>query len=124
METLAWQQIQIPVVGKPEYRLRPKVSMQIPRVGIKLVGRYCPFIVTFVHAYLLSNLSVHHLLRDSCRKLPMKRNSFYLITDLCFSREPVRLQHGPVEMLNPFLLILFQHRVSKRAKMLPLFLLF
>ena len=36
----------------------------------------------------------------------------------------IKLQHGLVRILNPFLLILFQHCISTSAEVLPLFLLF
>ena len=64
------------VVGKWGYRLRPQVNRQMPSVGLKWVGRCCLSSVTLGHAFPTSHLSVHHLLRDSRRKLPMKRNSF------------------------------------------------
>ena len=64
------------VVGNPEYGFRPQVSRQMPRVGLMRVGRCSLSIVRLVHAYPLSRLNVHHLLRDSRRKLSMKRNSF------------------------------------------------
>ena len=64
------------ILRKHGYDPRPQVSRQMPRVGLKWVGRCCLSIVTLGHAYPLSRLSVHHLLRDSRRKLSMKRNSF------------------------------------------------
>ena len=64
------------VVGKWSYGLRPQVIVQMPIVGLKWVWRCCLSIVTLGHAYPLSRLSLHHLLRDSRRKLPMKRISF------------------------------------------------
>ena len=46
----------------------------------------------------------------------MKRN-FFLPNDtnLYFNQKTIRLQHGPVKTRNAFLLILFQHCVSKSA---------
>ena len=64
------------VAGKHGYGPRPQVSRQMPRVGLKWVGRCCLPIVTLRHAYLMPRLSVYHLLRDSCRKLTMNRNFF------------------------------------------------
>ena len=46
------------------------------RVVLKWVGRCCLSTVTLAHTYLMPCLNVHHLLRDSGRKLPMKGNSF------------------------------------------------
>ena len=40
------------------------------------------------------------------------------------TQEPITILHGPLEILNPFLYILFQHCISKNADMLPLFRLF
>ena len=65
----------------------------------------------------------------TCQEIPdenclWKGIPSYPITDLCFNQEPIRLQHGPLEILNPFLLILFQHCVSKSEDVLPLFLLY
>ena len=106
------------------YDPRPQVSRQMPRVDLKWVGKCCLSIVKLGHAHPLSRLSVHHLLRDSRWKLSLKRNSF-LPNPFCpFYREPIRLQHDPVKILNPFLLIPFQYCVSKSAEVLPLFLLF
>ena len=53
------------VEGKKGYRLRPHVSRQMLRVRLKTVGRCFLSIVTLGHAYPLSRLSVHHLIRDS-----------------------------------------------------------
>ena len=64
------------ILRKHGYDPRPQVSRQMPRVGLKWVGRCCLSIVTLGHAYPLSRLSVHHLLRNSRRKLSRKRNSF------------------------------------------------
>ena len=55
------------------------MSRQMPRVGLKWVGRRCISIVTLRHAYPMPRLSVHHLLRDSRWKLPMKKIPFYPI---------------------------------------------
>ena len=64
------------VVGKQGYGPRPQVSRQMTRVGFNWVGRCCLSIVTLGHDYPMPRLSVHHLLRDSCQKLPTKRISF------------------------------------------------
>ena len=48
----------------------------MPRIDLKWVGRCCLSIFTLGYAYPMAYLSVHHLLRDSRRKLSMKRNSF------------------------------------------------
>ena len=63
-------------VGMWGYHLRPQVSRKMPRVGLKWVGRCFLSIVMPGYAYPSSRLNVHHLLKDSRRKLPMKRNSF------------------------------------------------
>ena len=104
------------------YGLRPQMSKQMHRVGLKGVGRYKLGLLALPeyyfrpqvsrkmqvgHAYPLPHLSAHYLLRDSCRKLSVKRIHFYRITDLYFNQKPIRLQHGPVKTLNLFLLILF-----------------
>ena len=68
--------VRVSVVGKWGYSPRPQVRRQMPRVDFKWVGRCCLSIVTIGHIYPLPRLSVHHLLRASHRKLPMKRNSF------------------------------------------------
>ena len=57
------------------HRLKPQVSRQMPRVCQQWVGRCCLSIFTIGHAYPLPRLNACHL-RDSHRKLPMKRNSF------------------------------------------------
>ena len=64
------------VVGKHHYEARPRVSRRMPRVGLKWVGRCCLSIFTLGQAYPMPRLCVHHLLRDSRRKLPMKWNSY------------------------------------------------
>ena len=64
------------VVGKWGYHLRSQESRQILRVGIKWVGGCCLSIFTLRHVYPLSHFSVHHMLRDSHKKLLMKRKSF------------------------------------------------
>ena len=48
----------------------------MPRVCLKWVRRCCLSIVTLGHAYQMPRLSVHHLLGNSRRKLPMEKNSF------------------------------------------------
>ena len=58
---------------KHGYNPRTQVSRQIPRVGLKWVGGFCLSIDKLGHAYPLSHFSVHQLLRDSWRKLSMKR---------------------------------------------------
>ena len=65
----------------------------------------------------------------TCEEIPAKNYQwkeipFYPITNLYFNRESIRLQHGPARILNPFLLSLCQHCVSKSAEVLLLFLLF
>ena len=58
------------VVGKHRYRHRPQVSRQMPRVGLKWMGRCSLSWKCLSNAHL----SVHHLPSDSPRKLSMKRN--------------------------------------------------
>ena len=130
--SLAWSRFPIvitlfgqkPVVGKCCFCPRPQVSRQMLGVGLKWIGWWWLSIVTIGYAYPLSRLSVHHLLRDSRRQLSMKKIPFYPTTELYFNQKPIRTQHGPVKVLNLFLLILFQHWVSKSAVGLPFFLLF
>ena len=74
-QTLLTLLLYVRVVGMWGYGCRPQVNGKMPRAGLKWVGRCCLSIVTLGHAYPLSRLSVHHLLRDSGRKLSMKRNS-------------------------------------------------
>ena len=60
-------------VGKHRYHCRTQGSRQMPRVDLKWAGRCCLSIVMLGHAYSLSRLSVHHLLKDSRRKLPNEK---------------------------------------------------
>ena len=48
------------------------------------VGRCCLSIVKTGHGYQLSCLRVHHLLRDSRKKLSMRNNSFLPTQSLTF----------------------------------------
>ena len=74
-------------------------EQQMLRIDLKLVGRCCLPIVMLGHPYPLSGLSLHHLLRDSAENCQCKEVPFYPIADLYFNQEPIRLQHGPVEIL-------------------------
>ena len=103
---------------------RPQVSKQMPRVDLKSGGRCCLCIVKPdmpFHCHAWVYITCWEIPPKNCQ---WKEISTYPITDLYFNQEPIKLQHGPLEILNPFFLILFQHCVLKSADMLPSFLLF
>ena len=93
------------VVGNPEYDASwPQVSRQMPKVDLKWVGRCCLSIDMPIHCHAWVYITCWEIPAENCQ---WKEISSYPITDLYFNQEPIRLHHGPLEILNPFLLTSF-----------------